>query len=171
MADLEDISPAQLRALADRLEAEARTVAEEREAERLQAAVDSGEDARIERIVDGLSQRMETRLQELLDGRVPAGEEEAGDEGEGAGEGESGEEEAGEEEGAGEHGDMLPGRWRSRKVFGAKLYSGAAEPETVRYRNERGQIQSRPGRVPGRPYQVEWEQVEEEEPEGGEEAA
>lgn len=165
--DVNDISPAQLRALADRLEAEAQTKAEEREAERLQAAVAAGEDARVERIVEGLSQRMKAELAEILHGRESAQDEDEGDDKDTDGGDEDGRLDPGAEEESGAHGDILPGRWRPRKLFGAKLYSGAAEPETVRFRNDKGQIQSRPGRVPGRPYQVEWEQVEDgSEPEG-----
>ena len=156
------LTPQDLRDLADRLEQEATTQAEQREAERLQAAVDAGHDALAEKLVERLSERIDARIEETLNRRRAADDEEDGDEEEGGAHLEAGSGDAGEEEETDGHdGDILPGRWRSQRIFGAKLYSGSPEPDTVRFRNEKGQLQSRPGRVPGKPYQHEWVQVEE----------
>lgn len=159
----DELSPQALRALADRLEQEASTAAEEKMAARIQAALDSGQDALADKLVDRMLDRLGEKLEQRADA-LQAADEEDGDDGEeddGEEEGEPADAE-GEGDAGGHDDDILPGRWRSRKVFGAKLYSGRAEPETVRYVDERGKVQSRPGRVPGRPYPVEWEQVEEE---------
>lgn len=157
MAD--DLSPQALRALADRLEREASSAKEEAEVERIQRALESGQDALADKLVDRLLDRMGAHLEDVYDASYAADDEG----GEGEDEAEEGDEaageEAGEEEESSEHEGILPGRWRPVRVFGAKIYSGPAEPDTVRFRNEKGQIQSRPGRVPGKPYQAEWEQL------------
>lgn len=158
------MDPADLRALADRLEQEAQTKAEEAEAERLQKALDAGQDALADKIAERLFAKMSAAEQEAAREAI----EEEREEREAAEEAPDDETAAEEAEAGGE--TDLEGRWRPVRVpVGAKVYTGPAEPETVRYRDENGHVQSRPGRKPGQPYAVDWEQLADEP--GEEEAA
>lgn len=164
-----ELSPQALRELADRLESEAATAAEQREAERLQAALDAGQDSLADKIAERMLERMGDRLEKMFDERFIVDEsgeqeddEQHGDENDDDQQGDGGEQE--------EEVDV-EGRWKPTKVFGAKIYSGPPEPDTVHYRDENGKVQTRPGRRPGTPYQVEWEQLADEPAEGEEEAA
>lgn len=161
------LDPKDLRELADRLEQEAATAAEEKQAAAIQAAVDRGQDALADRLAERLEARIDARLSRddaTIDKPADKPASVAGDDN---GDDANADDDTGDDDGDG----IMPGRWRARKVFGAKLYSGPPEPETVRFRNEKGQIQSRPGRVPGRPYQTEWEAVEEPDDAAEEDAA